>query len=368
MSQDSISQFRIWIAEQGLDAFLITQPQNRSYLTGWYNNDAEAGAGMLLVGKNLQLILTSTIYQEAAEREAVGWHVVIPVSREYPAAIVRLAQEHRLQKIGFEAEAMSYGLYDRIATAGTSMFTLSPFEKSIVDKLRLVKQPEEIDLLKRAVAITDEAFTHLCEWIQPGMTEKEVQWEITRYMVALGADGPAFEAIVASGPNGSMPHARATDRRIQPGELITIDMGARYKGYCADMTRTICLGEPAEARMYEVYDAVLNAMKTCEAGIHAGITGVAADELARASLEMAGLSNYFIHSTGHGVGLQVHEGPLLSARAPEDMVLPAGSVVTIEPGVYIPGWSGVRVEDCGLVTENGLDVLTQSPTKLVIRR
>ena len=368
MSQDSISQFRAWIAEQGLDAFLVTQPQNRSYLTGWYNNDTESGAGMLLVGQNLQVILTSTLYQEAAEREAVGWQVVIPVGREYPAAVVRLAQENHLQKIGFESNAMSYALYDKIATAGTNIFTLSSFEKSIVDKLRLVKQPEELELLKRAVAITDETFAHICDWIQPGMTEKEVQWEITRYMVALGADGPAFETIVASGPNGSMPHAHASDRRIQQGELITIDMGARYKGYCADMTRTICIGEPAEARMYEVYDAVLNAMKTCEAGIRAGITGVAADGLARASLDMAGLSNYFIHSTGHGVGLQVHEGPLLSERAPDDMILPAGSVVTIEPGVYIPGWSGVRVEDCAVVTENGLEVLTQSPTELVIRR
>jgi Xaa-Pro aminopeptidase len=145
-------------------------------------------------------------------------------------------------------------------------------------------------------------------------------------------------------------------------------MGARYKGYCADMTRTICIGEPAEPRMSEVYNAVLHAMKTCEAGIHAGITGIAADELARTALNMEGLSDYFIHGTGHGVGLQVHEQPWLSQRASEDMKLPAGAVVTIEPGVYIPGWSGVRVEDCGLVTENGLEVLTQSPTELVIRR
>jgi Xaa-Pro aminopeptidase len=368
MSQDSISQLRAWIAEQGLDAFLVTQPQNRSYLSGWYNNDTEPGGGMLLLGKDVQVVLTSTLYREAAEREAAGWQVVIPVGREYPAAIARLAQEHHLQKIGFESEAMSYALYDKLMTAGKDIFTLQPFEKSVVDEMRLVKQPEELELLKRAVAITDETFAHLCKWIQPGMTEREVQWEITRYMVALGADAPAFETIVASGPNGSMPHAHATDRRIQQGELITIDMGARYKGYCADMTRTICIGDPSEARMSEVYEAVLHAMKICEAGIHAGITAVAADELARSALEMAGLSNYFIHGTGHGVGLQIHEGPWLSQRAPQDMKLPAGSVVTIEPGVYIPGWSGARVEDCGLVTEHGLEVLTQSPTELVIKR
>src|SRR5579884_2261561 len=367
MSQESINRLRTWLSEQGLDAFLVTQPQNRSYLSGWLNDDVE-GAGMLLVGQEHQILLTNPLYKEVAEREATGWEIVIPSSREYAPAIARLAKEYGWSGIGFEAMAIIYGVYETIRAAGEEVFTLHPFNDSIVSTLRLVKQPHELELLRQAGVITDQAFTHICQWIQPGVTEKEVQLEVANSMISLGADGPAFETIVASGPNGSMPHAHASERRIQRGELITIDMGARYKGYCADMTRTICIGEPAEARMHEVYDAVLNAMKTCEAGIHAGITGVAADELARASLEMAGLSNYFIHSTGHGVGLQVHEGPQLSARAPQDMVLPAGSVVTIEPGVYIPGWSGVRIEDCGLVTEDGLEVLTQSPTQLVIRR
>ncbi len=187
-------------------------------------------------------------------------------------------------------------------------------------------------------------------------------------MVERGADELAFETIVASGPNGSMPHAHASQRRVQRGELITIDMGARYKGYCADMTRTICLGEPAEPRMREVYDAVLHAMKVCEAGLHAGISGFDGDELARNALEGAGLAQYYVHSTGHGVGLQIHEGPNLSQRAPKDVSLLAGSVVTVEPGVYIEGWSGARVEDCVLLKEDGVEILTQSPTELVIQR
>jgi Xaa-Pro aminopeptidase len=253
-----------------------------------------------------------------------------------------------------------------MSNAGKDIFTLQPFEQSPVDQLRLVKQPHELELLKRAIAITDETFTHICNWIQPGMTEKEVQWEILRKMVELGADGTSFESIVASGPNGSMPHAHAGQRRIQAGELITIDMGARYKGYCADMTRTICLGEPADPRAFEVYQAVLRSMKTCESGIYGGITARDADALARNSLE--DLAEYYVHGTGHGVGLQIHEGPSLSPRAPEDMQLPVGSVVTVEPGVYIPGWGGVRVEDCVLVTENGSEVLTKSPTGLVISR
>ncbi len=366
MSQDAINQLRSWITEQGLDAFMVTQPQNRSYLSGWLNDDVE-GAGLLLVGQQQQVLLTNTLYREVAENEAKGWQVIVPASREYAPAIVTLAQEQGWKQIGFEAMALTYGEYEKFCNAGEGIFTLKPFESSIVDKLRQVKQPHELDLLRRAIAITDETFAHICNWIQPGMTEKEVQWEISRYMVSLGADGPAFESIVASGPNGSMPHAHPSDRRIQRGELITIDMGARYKGYCADLTRTICLGEPGEPRIREVYDAVLNAMKICEAGLYAGIQGQAADALARNALDMAGLAEYYVHSTGHGVGLQVHEGPNLSPRSPDDMILPAGTVVTVEPGVYIPGWSGARVEDCVLVKENALEVLTQSPTNLVIQ-
>lgn len=367
MNQDVLTQMRAWMKEQEIDAFLVTQPQNRSYLSGWFNDDTE-GAGMLLIGQQEQILLTHKLYKEAAENEAVGWHVHVPVSREYPPAIATQAQEHGWQKIGFEAKSMSYWEYEKICSAGEHVFTLVPFEKSIISTLRQVKQLHELELLRRAIAITDETFAHVCQWIQPGMSEKEVQWEITRYMVALGADGPSFESIVASGPHGSMPHAHPTDRQIQKGELVTIDMGARYKGYCADMTRTICLGEPSEPRMREVYDAVLNAMKTCEAGLYAGISSKAADALARGALEMQGLGEYYIHSTGHGVGLQVHEGPSLSERAPDEMTLPAGSVVTVEPGVYIPGWSGARVEDCVLVQENGYEVLTQSPTELVLQR
>lgn len=367
MSQEAMNQLRAWMTEQGLDAYIVTQPQNRSYLSGWLNDDVE-GAGLLLVGRQQQILFTNPLYKEVAEHEAQGWQVNVPTSREYWAAIATAAQEHGWQNIGFESAALTFAEYEKLRRSGESIFTLHPFEDSYVEKLRQVKQPHEIELLKRAIAITDETFTHLCSWIQPGMTEKEIQWEILRYMIAQGADGPSFDSIVASGPHGSMPHAHPSERQIQRGELITIDMGARYKGYCADMTRTICLGEPTEGRMQEIYDAVLNAMKTCEAGLYAGIAGSAADALARNALNVAGLSEYYIHSTGHGVGLQIHEGPGLSSRSPDDMILPAGTVVTVEPGVYIPGWSGVRIEDCVLVQEDGVEVLTQSPTELVLPR
>ncbi len=367
--QDILTRLRAWIAAQGIDVLMVSQPQNRSYVSSWLNDDEE-GSGLLLVSQQQQILLTHSLYKEVAEKEAVGWQVVVPdpPKRDYNETIVTLAKEYGWHTIGFEAEVVTVAAYEKLRAAGESIFTLRSFDKNYMEELREVKYPHELELLKRAIAITDQTFAHICEWIQPGMTEKEVQWEISRSMVELGADGPSFEAIVASGPNGSMPHAVPSRRHIQRGELITIDMGARYKGYCADMTRTICLGEPSEPRMREVYEAVLTAMKTCEDGLHGGIQGKAADALARETLEKAGLADYYIHSTGHGVGLQVHEGPGLSSRSPDEAVLPAGSVVTVEPGVYIPGWSGTRVEDCVLITENGREVLTQSPTKLTLPR
>jgi Xaa-Pro aminopeptidase len=365
MYQEGIIQLRRWMNEQGLDAFLVNQPQNRSYLSGWLNDDTE-GAGLLLVGQQQQVVLTNSLYKEVAERESTGWQVIVPSSHDYTPVITDLASKFGWKNIGFESMAISYGEYDKLRNAGEDIYNLRPYEQSPIDQLRLVKQAYELELLKHAISITDATFAHICNWIQPGMTEKEVQWEILRKMLEFGADGTSFESIVASGPNGSMPHAHASQRRIQAGELITIDMGARYKGYCADMTRTICLGEPSDPRAIEIYQAVLRSMKTCESGIYGGITGKNADALARNSLE--DLAEYYVHGTGHGVGLQIHEGPSLSPRAPEEMQLPVGSVVTVEPGVYMPGWGGVRIEDCVLVTENGSEVLTKSSTALVISR
>lgn len=367
MNNEMIQKMRTWLSEQGLDAFLVTQPQNRSYLSGWLNDDVE-GAGVLLVSQDRLLLLTNTLYREVASKEASGWEVVVPhPPRSYAPALAEFASQSGWKRLGFESEVVSYATYTKFSEAFAGAVELVPYEQSYVDTLREVKQPEEIALLKHAAEITDATFAHLCQWIQPGVTEKEIQWEITRKMIELGADGTAFESIVASGPNGSMPHAHASQRRVQRGELITIDMGARYKGYCADMTRTICLGEPAEARMAALYEVVLQAMKTCEAGLYPGITGKAADALARDVLAAHNLAEYYIHGTGHGIGLQIHEGPSLASRA-EESTLPLGSVVTVEPGVYIPGWSGLRIENSGVLTANGFEALTQSPTQLVIQR
>ncbi|GCE46819.1 Xaa-Pro aminopeptidase [Thermosporothrix hazakensis] len=365
MSQKSLAELRTWLAEQELDAFLVSDAMNRSYLSGWYNEDTES-AGWLLVGPEQQYILTNHLYAEEAEKEAAGWTVVLPEARQYAAAVVTHAQKHGWKKIGFESHALSFAVYEQLRSLGESVYTLHPYESSSIEASRVVKQPHELDLLRKAFEITDAAFAHICEWIQPGMTEKQVLWEIYTKIVELGGDSAGLWGIVASGPNGSMPHAQPSERQIQRGEFITIDMGARYKGYHADMTRTFSLGEPTDPQMREVWEAVHFAMKECEAGLRAGVNGVAADALARNALEMKNLAQYYVHSTGHGVGLQIHEAPSLSQRAPQDVELPAGSVVTIEPGVYIPGKGGVRLEDSALITENGIEILTKSPCVMVL--
>ena len=191
MSQDNISQLRVWIAERKLDAFMVTQPQNRSYLSGWFNDDEE-GAGLLLVGQQQKIVVTNSLYKEVAGREAVGWQVVepSPQAREYAPTIVELAREHGWKKIGFESMALLYGVYEQIRSTGEGVFTLQPFEPSFVSQMRQVKQPHEIELLRRAIAITDEAFAHICQWIQPGMTEKEVDKIIGNLLVDRGQFGP----------------------------------------------------------------------------------------------------------------------------------------------------------------------------------
>src|SRR6266487_2105999 len=181
MNRNAIDQLRIWITEQGLDAFMVTQPQNRSYLSGWLNDDVE-GAGMLLVGQQQQVLLTNPLYKEIAEKEATGWQVLMPQARDYTPVIVETAREHDWKKIGFEASAMTVAKFEKLHAKARDVFTLQSFENSFVDTLRLVKQPHEVELLKRAIAITDQTFAYICRWVEPGMTEKEIEWEILRRM------------------------------------------------------------------------------------------------------------------------------------------------------------------------------------------
>ncbi|HLZ25281.1 MAG TPA: Xaa-Pro peptidase family protein [Ktedonobacterales bacterium] len=349
---------------QSLDALLVSNPENRRYLTGFTGHDSGAdSAGTALVTLDAVALITDGRYSEQAERECPGLRLILRAG-EFAAIAAEAIIETGARRIGFEATHMTVALRDDLAAAIAEKSGDKPAPelvatRTIIEPLRAVKDADELAAIERAVAITDETFAYLCGWLRAGLTEKQVAQEIERHMLELGADGLAFDSIVASGPNSALPHAVPSDRPIQLGEPITLDIGSRYAGYCSDMTRTVCLGEPGE-QARALYDLVLRAHETCEAGLRAGMNGQQADALARDVIAAAGRGEQFTHGTGHGVGLEIHESPRLSRFAPADQAFEPGMVITIEPGVYIAGQSGVRIEDTAVVTEDGIRVLTAS--------
>ena len=359
-----IERLRASLREQGLGAMLITNPENRRYLSGVTGHDSGAdSAGPLLVTQEGMTLITDGRYTEQAEHECPGLTIVKREGKLAPLLAQTLI-ETGAESISFEATHVTVAARDDLADAlkekaGEKPTPTLVATRSLVEPLRAIKDADELAAIERAVAITDETFLHLCGYLRAGLTEKQVAQEIERYMLEHGADGLAFESIVASGPNAALPHAVPTDRALDVGEPITIDMGARYAGYCSDMTRTVCLGVPGDEAQ-KIYDLVLDAQEVCEAGIRPGMTGQQADALARDTFKAAERGEQYLHGTGHGLGLEIHEDPRLSQFA-DDSVIEAGAVITVEPGLYIAGWGGVRIEDTALVTDDGIRVLTRSP-------
>ena len=359
-----VERLRAAMREQNLDAFLVTNPENRRYLSGFTGHDSGAdSAGTLLVTLDAMALITDGRYSEQAEHECPGLRIILREG-EFTAKAAEAILETGAGRVAFEATHVTVALRDDLAAALTEKAGEKPAPelmatRKVVEPLRAVKDADELAAIERAVAITDETFSYICGWLRAGMTEKQVAQEIERHMLELGADGLAFESIVASGPNAALPHAVPTDRAIQLGEPVTFDIGSRYAGYCSDMTRTVCLGEPGD-QARALYDLVLRAQEACEAGLRPGLTGQQADALARDVIAAAGHEEQFSHGLGHGVGLEIHEAPRLSKFAKDDQVLEPGMVITVEPGVYLAGQLGVRIEDTAVVTEEGIRVLTAS--------
>ncbi|HEX6798160.1 MAG TPA: Xaa-Pro peptidase family protein [Ktedonobacterales bacterium] len=377
-----VERLRDRLREQQLDAFLVTNPENRRYLSGFTGHDSGAdSAGALVITPNETVLITDGRYLEQAEHEAPGLRLVKREGEFAPVAAKTL-RELGARRVGFEAAHVTVALRDDLAEALAKPESASEGEsenkgaapepvelvatRKVVEPLRAVKDEAEQAAIERAVAITDETFAYLCGWLKPGMTEKQVAQEIDRYMREKGAEGMAFAPIVASGPNSALPHAVPTDRAITMGEPITIDMGAKYAGYCADLTRTVCLGEPS-AETQTIYDAVLAAQEAAERGLRPGLNGQQADALARDTLTQRGYGERFLHSLGHGLGLEIHENPRLSKFGAEHTLEP-GMAVTVEPGVYVAGQGGVRIEDTVIVIGDGVRVLSQSHKRFVLPR
>lgn len=334
----------------GVDAFVVTQPENRRYLSGFTGS-----AGTLLITQDEAILITDFRYVEQAPKQAPQFEVVEAMPDVLGKEISNLVTRAAAKRVGFESHYLPFAEHRSWAEAAEG-FELVPI-RGLVEDIRAIKDEDELETIKRAVALGDAALGHIKEIIAPGMTEKEVAWELETYMRTHGAEGVAFDIIVASGPNGAMPHARPSDDTIQLGEPIVIDVGARVDGYHSDLTRTLCLGYPDD-RFQEIYDLVLKAQLGAEEGIRPGMAARGADALARDIITGAGYGEYFGHGLGHGVGLAIHEKPK-AGRASNDILYP-GMTLTVEPGIYVPGWGGVRIEDLIVIREEGVEVLSQA--------
>jgi len=333
------------LTEKELDGIFISQPQNRYYLSGF-----DGSAGYLLITQKDKVLATDFRYVEQVKVQSPDYRV-FQITSNLADWFPQLVTELKLKKLGFEAEDTSYTMYRLLSDSlkkAESRLQLVPVD-GLVESLRAIKESEEIELITRAVEITDRAFEYIESIIRAGMTEKEVAWELEKFQRERGSQALPFDIIVASGPNSALPHAKPTGRKINEGEPIVIDMGARVEGYCSDFSRTLCLGEP-DNTFKMVYDTVLGAQLTAIALIKEGMTGKEADSFARTVIEEAGYAEAFGHSLGHGVGLAEHEQPRLAPTSTEPLT--SGMVFSIEPGIYLPGWGGVRIEDLA-VMENG---------------
>jgi len=306
------------------------------------------------------ILVTDFRYMEQAASQAPGFqitrHEAGPID-----AVVELLGEIGLSRVGFEASHLTFKEYQDLnqKASGVELVPVS----GMVERLRACKDEGELARIEEAVTLADRAFTHVFDLIRPGTTEKTLALELEFFMRREGAEKAAFEFIVASGARGSLPHGVATDRRLEAGDMVTLDFGCVLNGYNSDITRTVVLGEP-NSRQQGIYDLVLKAQLAGIEAVRAGKKANEVDEACRGVIREAGFGDYFGHSTGHGVGLAIHEEPSVSSR--NEAVLEPGMVITIEPGVYLPGWGGVRIEDVVVVTDEGHRVLTGSPKELMV--
>lgn len=353
---DRLQRLRVALAERELDGALISNARNRRYLSGFTGS-----AGYLLVTPDDAVIATDFRYFEQSATQAPAFRlykVVGGVEAWMPGLLADLGGK----KLGFESGDMAVATHDQVkkVIAGlpdAARPQLVP-ALNLVEDLRLIKEPGEVEALQRAVDLGDAAFTDVAQRVEPGWTEKQVSWEIEKYIREHGGDGLSFDTIVAGGPWGAMPHAYPRERKLEAGEGVVIDMGCDVGGYMSDLTRTICLGRP-DAEFRKIYDIVLTAQLTAEEMVRPGMAGEQAHMIAHKVIEAAGYGDTFGHGLGHGIGLEVHEAPRLGRTSTDE--LKDGMVFTIEPGIYITGWGGVRIEDM-VVLENGrARVMSRAP-------
>lgn len=357
--ENRLNRLRKSLLDKNLDTFMVLVEENRRYLSGFTGKDTQfdESAGALFITDTGLILATDSRYELQAKMEAPLYEIICykeGLARELPGILKTLKTE----RFGFESIRMSYTQYKKITEQFKSeKLQVEPVPTdSIVENLRIIKEEVEIEKIKEALSIAESAFADFVETIIPGTTEREIAWAIEKSLHEAGADSLSFPVIVASGPNSAMPHAIPTGRRLREGEPVLLDWGARLNGYCSDISRTVVIGRPDDT-FKKVYRTLLDAQQKAIGAVQEGAGSKAVDETARSHIDCVGFKGKFGHGLGHGVGLAVHEHPKLSQF--DDTRLELQMVFTVEPGIYIPGWGGVRLENMVVVRKDGAKVLNR---------
>ncbi|MCS7081421.1 MAG: Xaa-Pro peptidase family protein [Bacteroidetes bacterium] len=355
MSGARVDRIQALLQERGAEAVLLTHLPHIRWAVGFTGSNA-----LLLIGRAEAHFLSDRRYETQAREQVRGAYVHTPGYQlvEYLLEAGLLAP---YRQVLLQSEHLTVAQLEELR-AKLPQVEWVPVS-GLLDREKAVKDAEELEAIRQAVAITDRVFSEILEFVRPGVTERELAAEITYRQLRYGADTTSFEPIVASGPRSALPHARASDRILRPGDVVVLDFGCVYGGYCSDMTRTVSVGRPEDAEFARVYEIVREAQMRALEAARAGMQSRELDAVARRIIESQGYGSYFGHGLGHGVGLEIHEYPKVSFLA--DYELPAGSVVTIEPGIYLPGRFGVRIEDMVVLSADGAEVLTRSPKELL---
>lgn len=337
-----------------LDGVFILKDENCNYFSGFTGRES-----YLLITQSKNYLITDSRYIEQAENEAKNYDV-IQYKGNFSEFLKKFLCETEIKRLGFEDEYLTYKEYS--AYSQNSICKFVPVSSEI-EYIRIIKDDSEIESIKKAAKIADQAFTYIQKFIKAGVTEKDVALEMEYFMKKNGASGLSFDTIVASGARSSLPHGVPTDKKIENGDFVTIDFGCIYNGYCSDMTRTLVIGK-CTPKMKEIYDTVLNAQRKALESVREGISCHSLDKIARDYISSKGYGQYFGHGLGHGVGKMIHEDPRVSINCRE--ILKDGMIITDEPGIYIKNYGGVRIEDLLLVKKDGCIVLSESEKEMII--
>lgn len=355
MTQSRVTKLRQSLSQLGLEAIVLTNSHNRRYITGFTGS-----SGYVLVTAQQAYLLTDFRYMTQAAEQAASFEIV-EHSAKVMATVHELLKGLGIHRVGFEQSDVSYGTYVAYK-ADLGDIELVPTDQ-VVEHLRMYKDAGELQVMKEAAKLADDTFTFILEKLKPGVSERAIALEMEMYMRSHGATSSSFDTIVASGERSALPHGVASDRLLGMNEYVKLDFGAYYKGYCSDITRTVCLGQPTDKHK-DIYKIVLEAQMNVLENLKPGMTGREGDALARDIIKKYGYGDNFGHGTGHSLGMQVHEAPRLSPTC--DIVLEPGMTMTVEPGIYLPGFGGVRIEDDVILTESGNERLTFATKQFLV--